>query len=54
MKGLRKKFWKWKESSDSKNVKVNLGKTKVVVSRAEGELYGYGNSVLCVKWIQGR
>ena len=35
MEGLGEKFWKWKES---KGLKVNLGKTKVVVSGAEGEV----------------
>ena len=32
MEGLREKFWKWKEAFKSKGLKVNLGKTKVVVS----------------------
>ena len=27
MKGLRGKFWKWKEAFESKELKVNLGKT---------------------------
>ena len=38
MEGLREKFWKWKEAFESKGLKVNLGKTKVVVSGAEGEV----------------
>ena len=38
MEGLREKFWKWKEAFESKRLKVNLGKTKVVVSGAEGEV----------------
>ena len=38
MEGLREKFWKWKEAFKSKGLKVNLGKTKVVVSEAEGEV----------------
>ena len=38
MEGLREKFWKWKEAFESKGLKVNLGKTKVVVSRAEREV----------------
>ena len=38
MKGLREKFWKWKEAFESKGLKVNLGKTKMVVSGAEGEV----------------
>ena len=36
MEGLREKFRKWKEAFQSKKLKVNLGKTKVVVSGAEG------------------
>ena len=70
MEGLREKFWKWKETFKSKGLKENLGKTKVVVSGAEGELSVskvdpcgicgkrvMANSVLCVKcgkWIHGR
>ena len=38
MEGLREKFWIWKEAFESKGLKVNLGKTKVVVSGAEGEV----------------
>ena len=37
MEGLREKFWKWKEAFESKGPKVNLGKTKVVVSRQKVE-----------------
>ena len=70
MEGLREKFWKWKEAFESKGLKVNLTKTKVVVSRAEGEVtvnkidpcgicgkQVMANSVLCVKcrkWIHGK
>ena len=62
MEGLREKFWKWKEAFESKEPKVNLEKTKVVVSGAEGEVSEskgdpggacgkrvMANSVLCVK-----
>ena len=38
MEGLREKFWKWKRAFESKGLRVNLGKTKVVVSGAEGEV----------------
>ena len=38
MEGQREKFWKWKEAFESKGLKVNLGKTKMVVSGAEGEV----------------
>ena len=31
IKGLRNKYLKWKEASESKGLKVNLGKTKVLV-----------------------
>ena len=70
MEGLREKFSKWKEAFESKGLKVNLRKTKVVVSGAEGEgtvskedpcgICGkrvMANSVMCVKcrkWIHGR
>ena len=70
MEGLRKKLWKWKETFESKGLQVNLGKTKVVASGAEGEVAVskvdpcgicgkrvMANSVLCVKcgkWIHGR
>ena len=66
----RAKFWKWKEAFESKGLKVNLRKAKVVVSGAEGEVTVSKidpcgicgkrvreNSVLCVKcrkWIHGR
>ena len=30
--GLWNKFLKWKEASESKGLKVNLGKTKIMVS----------------------
>ena len=69
MEGLREKFWKWKQAFKSKGLKVNLRKTKVVVSGAEGEVTVskidpcaicgkrvMANSVLCVKcrkWIHG-
>ena len=62
MEGLREKFWKWKEAFESKGLKVSLGKTKVVVIGAEGEVSVskvdpcgicgkrvIANSVLCVK-----
>ena len=70
MEGLREMFWKWKEAFESKGLIVNLGKIKVVVSGAEGEVSVskvdpcgicwkrvMANSVLCVKcgkWIHGR
>ena len=38
MEGLREKFSKWKEVFESTWLKVNIGKTKVVVSGAEGDV----------------
>ena len=38
MEGVREKFWKWKEAFESKGLKVNLGKTEVLVSAAEDEI----------------
>ena len=70
IEGLREKFCKWKEAFESRGLKVNLEKTEVVVSAAEGEVtvskidpFGIcgkrvmANSVLrvkCRKWIHGR
>ena len=55
MEGLREKFWKWKEAFESK------GKTKVVVSGAEGEVTvskvdpcGIRGKRVYRKWIHGR
>ena len=38
MGGLREKFCKWKEAFESNGLNVNLGKTNVVVSGADGEV----------------
>ena len=70
MEGPREKFWKWKEAFERKGLRVNLEKTKVLVSGAEGEVTVskvdpcgicgkrvMANSVLrvkCRKWIHGR
>ena len=69
MEGLREKFWKWKEAFETKGLKLDLRKTKVVVSGAEVEVTVskvdpsgicgkrvMANSVLsvkCRKWIHG-
>ena len=68
--GLREKFWKWKEALESKGLKVNLGKTKMMVSGTGGEILESkidpcgmcgkrvkANSLQCEKcrkWIHGR
>ena len=38
MEGVRGKFRKWKEAFENKGMKVNLGKTKLMVSGPEGEV----------------
>ena len=63
--GLRNKFIKWKESFENKGLKVNLGKTKVMISGGitkDGmfkskvgpcgvcSLRVKTNSVLCLVW----
>ena len=63
--GLRDKFLKWKEAVERKCLKVNLGKTKVMVSngitkdgmsKSKVDPYGVSslrvkaNSVLCVQY----
>ena len=36
MKDLKEKFWNWKDALESKGLKVNPRKTKVMVSGSEG------------------
>ena len=58
IEGLRDKFLKWKEAFESKGLKANLGKTKVMVSSGimcksnvdpcgDCSLSAKANSVLC-------
>ena len=70
MEDLKERFWNGKDVLESKGLKVNTKKTKMMVSRSEGELLKskidpYGvcerriitNSVLCTKcenWVHGR
>lgn len=70
MEKLKEKFHKWKGKFESKGLKVNLGKTKVMISGTEGGIVRsridpcsicgrrvMTNSVLCTccgKWVHGR
>ena len=38
IENLWEKFWKWKEAFQIKGMKINLGKTKMMVSGCEGEV----------------
>ena len=62
MKDLKERFWNWKDALESKGLKVNTRKTKLMVSGCEGELFKskidpcgvcgkrvMANSVLCTK-----
>ena len=69
MEDLKERFWNWKDALESKDVKVNTRKTKVMVSGSK-ELFKskidpcgvrgrrvMTNSVLCTKcgnWVLGR
>ena len=39
MEDLKERFWNWKDALESKGLKVNTRKTKLMVSGSEGELY---------------
>ena len=39
MEDLKERFWNWKDALESKGLKVNTKKRKVMVSRSEGEVY---------------
>ena len=70
MEELKERFWNWKDALESKGLKVNTRKTKLMVSGSEGELYKskidpcgvcgrrvMANSLLCIKcenWVHGR
>ena len=70
MEDLKEKFWNWKYALESKGLKVNTRKTKLMVSGSEGKLYKskidpcgvcgnrvMANSVLCTKcesWVHGK
>ena len=62
MEDLKERFWNWKDALESKSLKVNTRKTKLMVSGSEGELFKskidpcgvcgrriMANSVLCTK-----
>ena len=67
MEDLMERFWNWKDVLESKDLKVNTRKTKVMVSGSEEELFQseidpcgvcerrvMANSVLCTKcgnWV---
>ena len=62
IENLKEKFLKWKKAFDSKELKVNLKKTKVMVSGSKGEVLKskvdpcakcgkrvIANSIMCTK-----
>ena len=67
---LKERLWNWKDALESKDLKVNTRKTKVMVSGSEGELFkskidpcvvcgrrAMANSMLCTKcgnWFHDR
>ena len=70
MEDLKERFWDWKDALESKGLKINTRKTKVVVSGSERELFKskidpcgvcgrrvMANSVLCTKcgnWVYSK
>ena len=70
MEDLEERFWNCKNVLESKGLKVNTRKTKVMVSGSEGDLFkskidscgvcgrrAMANSILCTKcanWVHGR
>ena len=39
MEDLKERFWNWKDALESKGLKVNIRKTKLMVSGSKGELF---------------
>ena len=70
MEDLKERFWNWKDALESKDLKINTRKTKMMVSGSEEELFKskidlcgvcgkrvMANSVLCTKcgnWVYGK
>ena len=70
IKDLNRRFFNWKGAAECKGLRVNTGKTKVIVSESKRELFkckidpcgvcgrrAMANSVLCTKcenWVRGR
>ena len=70
LEDLRERFQRWRRALEGKGLKVNVGKTKMMVSRTEGEITSskidpcgvcgkrvVSNAVCCtrcMKWIRGR
>ena len=70
MENVKERFWIWKDALESKGLKVNTRKTRVMVSGSEVELFkskidpcgvcgrrAMANSVLCAKcgnWVHGK
>ena len=70
MQDLKERFWNWKDILESKGLKVNIRKIKVMVGRSKGELFKskidpcgvFGRSVMansvlftkCGNWVHGR
>ena len=70
LEDIKERFWNWKHILESKGLKVNTSKAKVMVSEWEGELFKsiidpcgvcgrrvMANSVLCSKcgnWVHNR
>ena len=56
MESLKEKFLKWKEAFESKGLKVNLKKIKVMVSSSKGEVLKskVDPCAKCGKWVHGR
>ena len=70
MEDLKERFWNWNNALESKGLKVNTRKTKLMVSGSEGKLYKnkidpcgvcgkrvMANSVMCTKcgsWVHGK
>ena len=67
LENLRERFQRWRSALEGKGLKVNVGKTKMMVSGTEGEIAVSkidpcgicgkrvgSNAACCTKWIHGR
>ena len=66
LEDLRERFQRWRRALEGKGLKVNVGKTKMMVSGTEGKITSskidpcgvcgkrVGSNAVCMKWIHGR
>ena len=54
LEDLRERFQRWRGALESKGMKENIRRTKMMVSGVEGEIVHSKKCTVCKKWIHAR